>query len=202
MTPTAPMSRQHPPRRGMSGDASPARSRAPRLVGPPFLADCRPQRRKELHRPPLPPYNRPTAGAPGLDPPQHVTSGDGSRGPMLLNTPGPILLKTDSGKGPPRRAPYRGAWLPTNDQLRNRRSRSPESVITIVGTRDHDPAEPVITMRRNGRSACVGIRNERAPRRSKCESVEPQGFSGDGPRWCNCHHPRCGQQEGSQGKAS
>ena len=53
------------------------------------------QRRKELHRPTLPLYNRPTAGAPGLGLPQHVTSGDGSRGPMLLNRPGPILLKTD-----------------------------------------------------------------------------------------------------------
>ena len=49
-----------------------------------------------MHRPPLPLYNHPTAGAPGLGPPQHVTSGDGSRGPMLLNTTGPILLKTDS----------------------------------------------------------------------------------------------------------
>jgi hypothetical protein len=50
-----------------------------------------------LHAPPLPSYNRPAAGVPVRlsSAPGHVR-GPAPGGPMLLNSRGPILLKTDT----------------------------------------------------------------------------------------------------------
>jgi hypothetical protein len=52
--------------------------------------------RTRLHPLPLRSYNRPTAGVPARlsSAPGHVRGP--ARGPMLLNSRGPILLKTDS----------------------------------------------------------------------------------------------------------
>jgi len=99
----ATVPRQKPPRRGDT-EIWPSLSIALSEARRPCRSSPTPanRRRKELHRPPVAPYNHPTAGGPrpGSTSTRHARGRALARGPMLLNKLGPILLQIDSSSAP------------------------------------------------------------------------------------------------------
>ena len=94
-----PAAHGNPCGRGILGYGSAANSRSPRRVGP---APPHPHPRlaaKGVASPPARPYNHPAAPAWASPEPRHVRDQDPG-GPMLLNSRGPILLKTDTVRSP------------------------------------------------------------------------------------------------------